>query len=124
MSDWTDFVSEVQAYISELRAGGCDAPLFRGHRDETWPLLCGLGRLKPPHNPTRVEIILYFISRGGPLLERQGSSWDVLFAMQHHGLPTRLLDWSTTFAMRYISQLIRFHLILSRFRPGYLTHMN
>lgn len=39
------------------------------------------------------------MSQGGPLFARQDSSWDVLFAMQHHGLPTRLLDWSSTFAV-------------------------
>ena len=35
-----------------------------------------------------------FRSRAGNLLGAGLSSWDILFLMQHHGVPTRLLDWT------------------------------
>ncbi|HEY9104816.1 FRG domain-containing protein [Chitinimonas sp.] len=76
-------------------------PFFRGHSDGSWPLLSGLGRQAPDaFKKQDIESILYydFLSLGGGLLGRSADSWDVLFAMQHHGLPTRLLDWTTTFA--------------------------
>lgn len=102
MSEWSVFISEIQKHLSTLEDAGCDAPFFRGHSDINWKLLCGLGRQNPEDfKKKNIESILYydFTALAGPLLDRPSSSWDVLFSMQHHGLPTRLLDWSTTFSV-------------------------
>lgn len=102
MSAWQDFLIEIQTHLSSLEDSGCDCPFFRGHVDLRWKLLCGLGRQRPDEfKKKNIESILYydFLSQAGPLLQRPDSSWDVLFSMQHHGLPTRLLDWSGTFAV-------------------------
>ena len=101
MTDWQRVLNQVQKQQRAWARTGCDTPFYRGHRTSSWKLLCSLGR--GPKTTTRgaVESALYydFLSLGGPLLPRDASSWDVAFAMQHHGLPTRLLDWTTTFAV-------------------------
>lgn len=101
MSAWQNFLSEIQIHLVELEKAGCDCPFFRGHSDSRWSLLSGLGRQQSTKFKKNIESILYydFLSQAGPLLEHPDSSWDVLFSMQHHGLPTRLLDWSSTFAV-------------------------
>jgi len=101
MKEWNSFLAEVQTHIENLKSSGCDMPFFRGHSQKSWKLLPGLGRQKPEdYKKQNIESILYydFISLGGSLLGKNADSWDILFAMQHHGLPTRLLDWSTTFS--------------------------
>jgi hypothetical protein len=77
-----------------------DSGVYRGAGNAEWPLLTSLdtlGGVAPPHSKAALEehILRNFIrySRrffGGP----QVSDWEVLIAAQHHGLPTRLLDWT------------------------------
>lgn len=101
MSDWQRIIKRVQKQQQAWAGSGCDSPFYRGHRLSTWKLLPGLGRGKKDSNRTTIESTTYydFFSLGGPLFPPKTNSWDVAFAMQHHGLPTRLLDWTHTFAV-------------------------
>jgi len=88
-------IKQVREASKEL---GDDILFYRGHAEASWPLLPGLARYK---TGKALEPILYydFITRAGTLLPPNCSSWNSVFAMQHHGLPTRLLDWTTTFGV-------------------------
>jgi len=76
-------------------------PFFRGHASTNYKLVPSL--LRPSQSgqwQTKFdEANLYyeFRARAGALLPSNASSWDILFAMQHHGVPTRLLDWTESF---------------------------
>ncbi|MGF1479698.1 MAG: FRG domain-containing protein [Cyanophyceae cyanobacterium] len=70
--------------------------IYRGQRRER-PLLPKLARLTTPLSLLEAEQAMFddFKGRSVPLLDRQPeSAWDWLALMQHHGLATRLLDWS------------------------------
>ena len=74
--------------------------VYRGAADASWPLLTSLDQLggaRQPHTKADLEeyILRNFIRYSRPYFGTQPvNDWEVLVAAQHHGLPTRLLDWT------------------------------
>lgn len=124
MAEWNEFISTIQEHLSCLEKSGCDMPFFRGHSNNRWGLLCGLGRQKPEDfKKKNLETILYYdyMSLAGPLLGTPISSWDILFSMQHHGLPTRLLDWTLTFSVALYFSIKEYTLTRGLLAPHSIT---
>jgi hypothetical protein len=76
-----------------------DAGVYRGAANVDWPLLTSLDRLggvDPPHSKRALEehILRNFVRYSRPHFPTTRNEWELLVAAQHHGLPTRLLDWS------------------------------
>lgn len=98
MDAWSRFLVKVENAVNTVSGKGGDIPYFRGHGDATWPLTPSLGRKS---YPAYIESTLYhdFLIQAGALMPATSNPWDVLFAMRHHAVPTRLLDWTETFAV-------------------------
>jgi hypothetical protein len=77
-----------------------DTSVYRGSGSDTWPLLTSLDRLggtHPPHTKAHLEehVLRNFVRYSRPFLGvRPDDDWELLVSAQHHGVPTRLLDWS------------------------------
>jgi len=78
--------------------------LYRGHRISSWDLKCAVSR--PPYTKRRGKLsrteyerrlLEEFKRRAVPYLypgHRPENDWEWLALARHHGLPTRVLDWS------------------------------
>jgi hypothetical protein len=96
-SKWKDILTEVAQHTK-----GHDNFFFRGQSNQSWQLMPGLGRSKKSNALyTNIEEALYFdfLNFSGALLPEEPNSWRTIFLMQHHGLPTRLLDWTGSFGI-------------------------
>jgi hypothetical protein len=95
-----DLIDKVTPTEPDPRTGRRrDSGVYRGDGDASWPLLTSLDKLggvSPPHTKADLEehILRNFIRYSRPYLNNPASDWEVLVAAQHHGLPTRLLDWT------------------------------
>ena len=118
----TDFVEYVQDH--------CDTrfTILRGQRED-WDLLPEIARGKTEHVKLSVidnekDIFETFRREALPFLTAEpGNKWEWLALAQHHGLPTRLLDWTNNsfgalwFAVRKPASKIDRHGVVWVFRP-------
>lgn len=89
---WEEFLRLIEAAKQEL--GDPAVTWYRGHGSFNWNLLPQLHR---EGNVQKEREVFYEFERvGSRLFKDEKTDWDVLFDMQHYGLPTRLLDWSET----------------------------
>jgi hypothetical protein len=94
-----------------------DTAIYRGVADRDGRLLTSLDRLggvDPAHSKAHLEehLLRNFIRYGKPHLpEGRENLWEIMVIAEHHGLPTRLLDWTH-------SPLVAAHFATLADRPG------
>ena len=92
----TKTVKSIEELVRKLKkdVAGHEGPVwFRGHSDESWRLIASFARLN--NAPSEKNMIKKFKQNGTLLVDpRPNSLLDWLLIMQHHGVPTRLLDWT------------------------------
>ena len=96
---WSQFYSDVLMTLRWVTQFPGAFVFYRGHREFGWELKPRIVR-EFPLEPEEMEEGLYFrfVNEGGGLVAKS-SDWQILAMMQQYRLPTRFLDWSTSFGV-------------------------
>lgn len=102
---WMTFIREIEAVKQSLGFRKNEEIFYRGHTHHTHELMPGLfrnlenGFSKQSLWNHESDMFYEFRARAKEVHNGNLCDWDVLFYMQHHGMQTRLLDWSESFGV-------------------------
>ena len=88
---WIEFLDAIREAREEL--GNPLVTWYRGQRNVDWEMLPTLFR-ESKDLETEQFLFHEFKRLATKLFDKRTGDWEILFDMQHYGLPTRLLDWS------------------------------
>ena len=93
------FLDRLEKAQRRIGTNNEDETFFRGHASSNWKLSPTLIRFAEDNkidNIDNLESSLYweFRTKAMPLHDKARNGWDYLFWARHHGVPTRLLDWT------------------------------
>lgn len=100
--NWQELTKRLAELESQMDVAPGEELWFRGVNDAAHQLLPSLLWRAPGLSDEALDdleqrLFFEFQARARELHERSLSDWDYLFFMRHHGVPTRLLDWTDSF---------------------------